>query len=167
MTYSRFTEEDIAKFNEEYRQAENKQTNPTEKKEYPEIPEGVHEVKIEKLDFVFFRYVNKRTGIEEEKGKIVTWLRIVGKSDPNIGQMMFIDNVIWSGRDAYNFNTDFLSKLDSYVEIPSITEGYDVYYNRLLPEIMESIKDRKEYSITYAKNQKGYPTITIDDVFNV
>lgn len=118
--------------------------------EFKEVPEGKYEVAINKIDLV-----------ESKSGRpmVSIWMKIL--EGPYTGQLIFYNQVIDMGFGLHNAN-EFLRSLDSGIDVEF--ENFR-QYNDMLMDIMEAIDGQLEYALEYGKNNKGYSTYKIIDVF--
>lgn len=120
--------------------------------DYPEVPVGVYEVKIEKLELK-----------ESSKGDpmVSAWFRILqGEWENNL---LFMNQVINQGFQIHIVN-QFLKSLDA---VDSSTIEFKDYaqYNNLLMDIMEAVDGNLEFLLEYKKSKKGFAVYTIKEVY--
>ena len=120
--------------------------------EHREVPVGTYEVKIEKLELT-----------ESKAGKpmVTAWMRILDGDYKN--SMIFMNQVIGTTFGLHMAN-EFLRSLDTDTNIDF--NSFTQYHNMLL-DIHEAIDGNIEYAIEYGKNDKGFNTFKIIDVFEV
>ncbi len=121
--------------------------------EYPEVPVGQYEVKIDKMELR-----------ESSKGDPMFHAQFRILSGDYENQCLFMNSVITQGFQIGNVNR-FLRSLDA---VDSSTIEFRNYgqYNNLIMDIMEAIEDQDlEYLIDYRKGKKDFPVYTIKDVF--
>ncbi|WDC83307.1 DUF669 domain-containing protein [Caloramator sp. mosi_1] len=120
--------------------------------QFKEVPFGVYEVKIEKMELV-----ESKTG----KPMLSCWMRILEGEYKN--SMLFMNQVLSSAYGIHTAN-EFLRSLDSGidVEFESFTQ-----YNNLILDIYEAIEGNLEYAVEYGETNKGYKTFKITEVFEV
>lgn len=119
---------------------------------FEEVPHGVYEVKIEKLEL-----------IESKKSDpmVSCWMRIVDGGFKN--SLIFMNQVITIGFQIHIAN-EFLRSLDSGIKVEF--QNYS-QYGQMLMDIHEAIDGEFEYEIKYDQNKKGYNTFEITDVYEV
>ena len=120
------------------------------KMEFKEVPHGQYEVRIEKLELV-----------ESKKGRpmLTVWMKIL--EGEYKGQLIFYNQVVDMGFGLHNAN-EFLRSLDSGLDVTF--ENFNQYGN-LIMDIHEAIDGTLEYGLKYGKNNKGYNTYEITDIF--
>jgi hypothetical protein len=118
--------------------------------EFKEIPLGTYEVAVTKIEIK-----------ESKKGSpmLSVWMKIIN-GEYN-GSIIFYNQVLSTGFGIHNAN-NFLKSLDSGVEIEF--KSFAQYHNVLL-DVFEAIDGNLEYGIKYGKNDKGYNTYEITEVF--
>ena len=123
-----------------------------EQGDFPEVPHGTYEVKIEKLELV-----------ESKSGKpmMTCWMKIL--DGPYKGQRLFYNQVMHVGFGIHKAN-EFLRSLDSGIEIEF--ESFK-QYNDLLLDVHEAIDGKLEYVVEYGEDNKGFKTFEIKEVFEV
>lgn len=124
----------------------------SEQGDFPEVPHGTYEVKIEKLELV-----------ESKSGKpmMTCWMKIL--EGPYKGQRLFYNQVLHVGFGIHKAN-EFLRSLDSDVDIQF--ESFK-QYNDLLLDVHEAIDGKLEYVVEYGEDNKGFNTFEIKEVFEV
>jgi len=122
----------------------------SEQGDFPEVPHGTYEVKIEKLELV-----------ESKSGKpmLSCWMNILDGQYK--GQRLFMNQVMHVGFGIHKAN-DFLRSLDSGVEVEF--ENY-TQFNSMVLDIHEAIDGISEYAVEYGE-EKGYSTFRITNVFD-
>ncbi len=120
--------------------------------EFKEVPEGRYEVKIDKMELT-----------ESKKGRpmLTVWMKIL--EGEYKGLLIFYNQVVDIGFGLHNAN-EFLRSLDSGLDVTF--ENFNQYGN-LIMDIHEAIGGILEYGLKYGKNNKGYNTYEITDVFEV
>lgn len=121
-----------------------------EQGDFPEVPHGTYEVKIEKLELV-----------ESKSGKpmLTCWMEILDGQYK--GQRLFMNQVMHVGFGIHKAN-EFLRSLDSGVDVEF--ENY-TQFNSMVLDIHEAIDGISEYAVEYGE-EKGYSTFKITDVFD-
>lgn len=119
--------------------------------ERKEVPYGVYEVKIQKLELT-----------KSKKGDpmVACWFKIVAGEYEN--QMIFMNQVLKTGFGLHNCNL-FLKSLS---RLPVTFESFK-QYSMLLMDIKDEIDGKYEYQLNYSKDKNGYNTFKIEDVFGV
>lgn len=120
--------------------------------DFGEVPLGKYEVAIEKLE---------PTVSKSGRPMVTCWMRIL--EGEYKGQMIFYNQVIDIGYGLHNAN-EFLRSLDSGHEIKFENMRQ---YAELIMDIYEAVDGKLEYALEYGKNNKGYNTYKITDVFEV
>lgn len=127
------------------------QSNNVERKE---VPHGVYEVKITKLELV-----------KSKKGypMVSVWFKIVAGEYK--GQMIFMNQVLVneSGSSFGLHNCNLF--LRSITSLPVDFESFK-QYNMLLIDIMEQIDGKREFQLNYGES-KGFNTFKIEQVFEM
>lgn len=124
----------------------------SEQGDFPEVPHGTYEVKIEKLELV-----------ESKSGKpmMTCWMKILDGEYK--GQRLFYNQVLHVGFGIHKAN-EFLRSLDSGLDIEF--ENFK-QYNDLLLDVHEAIDGKLEYAVKYGEDRKGFNTFEIVEVFDV
>lgn len=124
----------------------------SEQGDFPEVPHGTYEVKIEKLELV-----------ESKSGKpmMTCWMKILDGEYK--GQRLFYNQVLHVGFGIHKAN-EFLRSLDSGLDIEF--ENFK-QYNDLLLDVHEAIDGKLEYAVKYGEDRKGFNTFEIKEVFDV
>lgn len=124
----------------------------SEQGDFPEVPHGTYEVKIEKLELV-----------ESKSGKpmMTCWMKILDGEYK--GQRLFYNQVLHVGFGIHKAN-EFLRSLDSGLDIEF--ENFK-QYNDLLLDVHEAIDGKLEYAVKYGEDRKGFNTFEIKEVFEV
>lgn len=119
--------------------------------EFEEVPHGIYEVKVDKMEIK-----------ETKKGDpmVSIWFKIVNGGYKN--QRLFMNQVITQGFQIHIVN-EFLRSLESGLVIEFVNYNQ---YNDLLLDVLEAIDDKLEYAVEYAEN-KGYDTFKIKEVFDI
>lgn len=122
-----------------------------EQGDFPEVPHGTYEVKIEKLELG-----------ESKNGNpmMVCWMKILDGQYK--GQRLFYNQVLHVGFGIHKAN-EFLRSLESGIDIE-----FDSFkqYHELLLDVHEAIDGKLEYAVEYGE-ERGYNTFKIVDVFEV
>lgn len=118
---------------------------------YKEVPEGTYEVKLEKLELQL-----------SKKGDpmVCIWWKILNGEYKN--SMIFQYQVITQGFQIHLIS-EFLRSLETNVDVK-----FDDYeqFNDLLLDISEEVESQGlEYALVYGKNNKGFNTYEIEEVF--
>ncbi len=123
----------------------------SEQGDFPEVPHGTYEVKIEKMELT----AAKSSG----NPMMACWMKIL--DGPYKGQRLFYNQVLHVGFGIHKAN-EFLRALDSGVDIE-----FDNFkqYNELLLDVHEAIDGVTEYAVEYGE-EKGYNTFKIVNVFD-
>lgn len=121
--------------------------------EYREVTPGEYEVRIEKMELR-----------QSKKGDpmVSIWFKILEGQFKN--SIIFYNQVINAGFQMH-LNNEFLRSLDSGIDIPSKFTGYADYEDMLI-KVYNSIQEQNlEYALDYGKNNKGFNTYEITDIF--
>lgn len=120
--------------------------------DFEEVSEGKYEVKVEKMELK-----------ESSKGSpmVSIWFKII--EGPRKGAMIFYNQVISTGYGLHNAK-QFLKSLESGIDVEFVNFKQ---FNDLIMDIHEAIDGACEYVIDYGKNDKGYNTYKIEEVFEV
>lgn len=120
--------------------------------DFEEIPEGKYEVEINKMELK-----------ESSKGSpmVSIWFKVI--EGPRKGGIIFYNQVISTGYGLHNAK-EFLKSLESGVDVEFVNFKQ---FNDLLMDIHEAIEGTCEYVLNYGKNDKGYNTYKIEEVFEV
>lgn len=119
---------------------------------YEEVPVGVYEVKVEKLEL---------TTSKTDKPMVKAQFRILAGEFAK--QCIFMNQLVDEGFKI-NIMNEFLKSLDSGVEV-----YFDSFkqYNDMILDIHEAIDGKLEYLLDYGETKKGYKTFTIEEVFDI
>lgn len=127
--------------------------NPDAALEFPEVPDGTYEIKIEKLELTL-----SKKGLPMLSG----WFKIVdGEYE---GSMLFMNQVITFALGLYK-SKKFLRSLlnescDMDVEFLNFKQ-----YNNLILDIFEIVTEKFEYAVEVVSNKKGFKDYEIMQVF--
>lgn len=119
-----------------------------------EVPIGDYEVAVVKLEL---------TESKKHDPMVTCWMKIV--EGEYKGSFIFYNQVVtsdWQFRIANEFIRSLLSECP---EAPTVHFHTFNQYGNLLMDVMELIDDSYEYNLSYGKNQKGYNTYTINEVY--
>ena len=119
--------------------------------DYPEVPVGKYEVKIEKLELR-----------ESSKGDpmVTAWFRILKGNHAN--QLLFMNQVITQGFQIGQVN-QFLRDIDVVddVEFKDFNQ-----YNDLIMDVFENLTEQGlEFLLDYRQNDKGFSIYKIKEVY--
>lgn len=119
----------------------------------PEVPHGTYEVKISKMELT----------VSKSKGDpmVAIWFKILNGEFKN--SLIFMNQVVTQGFQIHIVN-DFLKSLGTEYDVDF--ESYN-QYAKLLMDIHEEIDNNFEYALKYGKNDKGYNTFEIEEVFEL
>lgn len=118
--------------------------------ERKEVPHGVYEVKITKLELT----KSKTSG----QPMVSCWFKIIAGEYEN--QLIFMNQVLKTGFGLHKCN-EFLRSITS---LPVTFETFK-QYSLLLMDIMEEVEKKREYQLNYNVDKKGYNTFKIEKVF--
>ena len=125
--------------------------------DFPEIPEGTYEVKIDKMELAETGPNSKQPGSPMVKIQF----RITDGKFKN--SCIFFNQVVTLGFQLHIVTT-FLRSLGSGIAIDF--SGYAALAE-LLMDVHEAIDGKLEYALKYGKNSKGFNTYEIVEVFEV
>lgn len=126
---------------------------------YVDVPHGVYEVAVEKLELV----ETKKTG----KPMVTCWMKVVSDGEYK-GQRIFMNQVVDQGFKIHIANEFVRSllptdhKLRNSIKFESYSQ-----YSELLMDVAEAIDGAFEYGLDYGQNNKGFDTFAITDIFDV
>lgn len=122
--------------------------------EYKEVPYGDYEVAVDKMELKSSKKGDPMVSI---------WFKIV--SGEFKGSMIFMNQVVTQGFQIHIVD-DILRKLTSEMSNAPVIEfvAYKQYAN-LIMDIFEDINENYEFALSYEKNNKGYNTFDITEVF--
>ena len=126
--------------------------NSADSPSYREVPEGTYEVAVEKLELV-----SSKNG--KPMGTI--WFKVL--TGEYKGSRIFYNQVLEQAFQVHMFN-EFVRSLDSGVNVEFTSYRQ---YGEMLMNVAEAIDKKLEYGLVYGKNNTGYPTFEIEEVFEV
>lgn len=126
--------------------------NSADSPSYREVPEGTYEVAVEKLELV-----SSKNG--KPMGTI--WFKVL--TGEYKSSRIFYNQVLEQAFQVHMFN-EFVRSLDSGVNVEFTSYRQ---YGEMLMNVAEAIDKKLEYGLVYGKNNKGYPTFEIEEVFEV
>lgn len=118
-----------------------------------EVPEGIYEVKFEKLELVLSKSSNQPM--------LSAWMKVV--TGEYSGSLIFMNQVVTKGFQLHIAN-EFLRALDPGINIEF--NGF-VEYEKLIDTVFSEINGQYEFALQYGKTEKGYPTYLITERFGV
>lgn len=121
--------------------------------DFKEVPFDTYEVKVTKMELK-----------ESKKGSpmLSIWFKII--SGEFTGSIIFYNQVLSTGFGIHNAD-EFMRKLETGVE-PIEFKNFK-QYNDLILDVFEAVDEKLEFSLKYGKNDKGYNTYEIKDIFEV
>ena len=119
--------------------------------EYKEVEYGIHDVAIDKLELGLTK--------AGDKPMLKVWFKILAGEYEN--SIIFMNQVVTLPFQIHIAN-EFLKSLKSELEIKFV--DYNQYAD-LIDKIYDEITKKYEYALDYDKNDKGYNTFKITDVF--
>lgn len=135
---------------------------------YQEVPAGVYEVKVDKMELVLSNTdkdgkVKDKT--KEQNPMVSIWFKII-KGEFKDSIIFFNKVIMGTKNDGLMIHTcnELLRSLDSGMAISF--ENY-TQYAKLLLDIHECIDGELEYALEYGENKQGFKTYEITDVFEV
>ena len=129
--------------------------------EFKDVPEGIYEVKVDKMELVETGEKSKNPGMP----MVSIWFKILTGEYKN--QRIFYNKVIMgTSNDGFmiHSNNEFLRQLESDMVVEF--ENYS-QYAQLLLDIHEAIDGNLEYALKYGENKQGFKTYEIVEVFDV
>jgi hypothetical protein len=120
---------------------------------FREVPYGDYEVSIEKMELV----ASKSSG----NPMLSVWFKVLSAGEYK-GSLIFMNQVVVQPFQVHICD-NFLRSLESGLSVEF--QSYRQYGN-LIMDIHEAISGRLEYGLKYSKNNKGYNTFEITDVFD-
>jgi hypothetical protein len=119
--------------------------------DFKEVPEGNYEVEVNKLELK-----------KSKKGDpmLSIWFKILDGEYK--GSIIFYNQVMSQGFGIHNAN-EMLRNLDSGVDIEFV--NFKKYHQMLL-DVLEAVEGSLEYELKYGKNNKGFNTYEIVNVFD-
>ena len=129
-------------------------SNDAERKE---VPHGMYEVAIEKLELT----TTKTSG----KPMVTCWFRVLSGGE-YLGQMIFMNQVVSQGFQIHLAN-DFLRSICVGPDAPTITFESFTQYAQLIMDVAEYIDGKFEYALNYGQTPKGYNTFEIEEIFEL
>ena len=124
--------------------------------DFPTIPAGKYEVRVETLEV-------KGTKADPNRPMLAVSFKILSGEFKN--QRLFMNRVLYGTKNDKNmiaFAIGFLEKLDSGV--PISFNGYEPF-RQLVLDVAEAIDGKLEYAVDY--DDSRFNSITIDEVFEV
>lgn len=124
--------------------------------DFPTIPAGKYEVRVETLEV-------KGTKADPNRPMLAVSFKILSGEFKN--QRLFMNRVLYGTKNDKNMIAsaiDFLEKLDSGV--PISFNGYEPF-RQLVLDVAEAIDGKLEYAVDY--DDSRFNSITIDEVFEV
>ena len=124
--------------------------------DFPTIPAGKYEVRVETLEV-------KGTKADPNRPMLAVSFKILSGEFKN--QRLFMNRVLYGTKNDKNMIASaigFLEKLDSGV--PISFNGYEPF-RQLLLDVAEAIDGKLEYAVDY--DDSRFNSITIDEVFEV
>ena len=124
--------------------------------DFPTIPAGKYEVRVETLEV-------KGTKADPNRPMLAVSFKILSGEFKN--QRLFMNRVLYGTKNDKNMIASaigFLEKLDSGV--PISFNGYEPF-RQLVLDVAEAIDGKLEYAVDY--NDSRFNSITIDEVFDV
>ena len=120
--------------------------------DFKEVPVGTYEVAITKLEL----------GESSKNDPMVKiWFKILDGEFKN--SIIFMNQVVTRGFQIHIVD-EFLKSLETDVDI--YFESYS-QYNEVLLDVFEAVNGKLEFALKYGKNDKGFNTYEITEVFEV
>lgn len=131
---------------------DSKKSDRDNRGDYPEIPVGTYEVKLDKGEIKATKNGDPMVSI---------WFKILdGEYKDNL---IFMNQVITKGFQIHIVD-DFLKSLGTGIDV-----YFDDYkqYNDLIMDIVESCENKLEFALEYGINNKGFHTFKITEIFDI
>lgn len=120
---------------------------------YREVPHGVYEVEVNKLELV-----------ESKKGDpmVTVWFKVVDGEYK--GCLIFMNQVITQGFQIHIAN-EILRQMTA--ELPGFNVEFKTYkqYGELLMDIREAVDGKFEFKLDFAEGKKGFSTYSVDEIY--
>lgn len=129
-----------------------------ENRERKEVPHGIYEVAIEKLELT----TTKTSG----KPMVSCWFRVLSEGEFN-NQMIFMNQVVSQGFQIHIADNFLKSLFPEGAESPDIKFDSFSQYAQMIMDVAEAIDGHYEYALRYDENAKGYNTFTIEEIFEL
>jgi hypothetical protein len=117
-----------------------------------EVPTGVYEVAIEKLEL---------TTSKSEKPMLSCWFKIVAGNHK--GQYIFMNQLVDAAFKIHIAN-EFLKSLDTATDV-KFDGDFNRYANMIASVFHDSAVNKLEYQLRYSENSKGFKEYKIEQVF--
>lgn len=125
--------------------------------DYPEIPYGTYEVKVEKMEMVECKS-------EKHKGEPMLKIQFRIVSGDYNNNCIFMNQLLMNPYSIHN-TCELLRDMCSGVVVEF--DGNYSHFNDTIMDVMEAIDGNLEFALKYDVNDKGYNTYHIDEVFEV
>lgn len=120
--------------------------------DFKEVPLGTYEVAITKLEL---------SESSKNDPMVKIWFKILDGEFKN--SIIFMNQVVTRGFQIHIVD-EFLKSLETDVDI--YFESYS-QYNEVLLDVFEAVNGKLEFALKYGKNDKGFNTYEITEVFEV
>lgn len=120
--------------------------------DFKEVPIGTYEVAITKLEL---------SESSKNDPMVKIWFKILDGEFKN--SIIFMNQVVTRGFQIHIVD-EFLKSLETDVDI--YFESYS-QYNEVLLDVFEAVNGKLEFALKYGKNDKGFNTYEITEVFEV
>lgn len=126
-----------------------------ENRTYKEVEPGEYEVSVEQMEVK-----------ESSKGDpmVSIWFKIVSNGKYK-GSMIFMNQVITKGFQVNIVNKILRAMTEACSDAPEIEFKTYKEYAELVMDVHEAISGNFEYALKYGKNNKGFNTFEISEVF--
>ncbi len=132
-------------------QAEKDGTNRT----YKEVEPGDYEVAVQQMELKASKAGDPMISI---------WFKIVSDGEFK-GSLIFMNQVVTQGFQVHIVNEILRGLVAELPDAPEIEFKTYKQYANLIMDIHEAINENFEYALSYGKNNKGFNTFEITDVF--
>lgn len=126
-----------------------------ENRTYKEVEPGEYEVSVEQMEVK-----------ASSKGDpmVSIWFKIVSNGEYK-GSMIFMNQVITQGFQVHIVNELLRAMVSECDDAPEIEFKTYKEYAELVMDVHEAISENFEYALKYRKNNKGFNTFEISEVF--
>lgn len=122
---------------------------------YKEVEPGNYEVAIQQMELK-----SSKAG----EPMVSIWFKVVSDGEFK-GCLIFMNQVITRGFQVHIVNELLRSMITELGDAPVVEFKTYKQYSELIMDIQEGINDKFEYALEYGKNNKGYNTFKITEVF--
>lgn len=119
---------------------------------YEDLNYDLYEVEITKMELA-----------SSKKGDPMLSVRFRILEGKNKGRLLFMNQMLTSDFGIHNCN-EFLRSLESD-QVITWTGSFEKY-SETIEKVFNDVSNKYEYVLDYSCNSKGYPTYTINDIFD-